>query len=62
MRGRIVDRLRDLPAGEALRVDQLVASLADAVPRERLGEIPTIAGALERDGLVVITNGELRLR
>ncbi len=62
LRGRIVDRLRDLPAGEALHVDLLVASLADVVPRERLGEIPTIAGALERDGLVVITNGELRLR
>ena len=61
LRGRIVDRLRDLPAGKALHVDLLVASLADVVPRERLGEIPTIADALERDGLVVITDGELRL-
>jgi A/G-specific adenine glycosylase len=62
LRGRIVDRLRDLPAGETMDVDALVASLATIVPADRLAEIPTIASALERDGLLVIAEGTLRLR
>jgi A/G-specific adenine glycosylase len=62
LRGRVVDSLRDLPAGETLHVDALVASLADVVPGDRLAEIPTVAAALERDGLVIASHGELRLR
>jgi len=62
LRGRIVDQLRDLPPGETLHVDALVASLAAVVPGDRLAEIPTVARALERDGIVVLAEGELRLR
>jgi A/G-specific adenine glycosylase len=52
LRGRIVDRLRDVPPGESLPLDALVASLAAVVPPERLGEIPAVASALERDGII----------
>ncbi len=62
LRGRIVDRLRDLPAGETLQLDALVAALAAVVPGDRLGEIPVVARTLERDGIVVLSDGELRLR
>jgi len=62
LRGRIVDRLRDLPAGKTLALDALVTALADVVPSARLNDIPAVAHALERDGILVITKGELRLR
>lgn len=61
LRGRIVDRLRDLPAGETLHLDDLIASLATVVPEDRLAEIATIADALERDGLVVRSSSTIRL-
>ena len=62
VRGRIVDRLRDVPPGETLAFSALVASLAGIVPSDRLEEIPAIAGALERDGIVFRTGDALRLR
>jgi A/G-specific adenine glycosylase len=61
LRGRIVDRLRDLPAGETLHLEDLIASLATVVPEDRLAEIATIADALERDGLVVRSSSTIRL-
>jgi A/G-specific adenine glycosylase len=62
LRGRIVDRLRDVPRGAALHVDELIASLAVVVPADRLGEIPLVAAALERDGIVERCESRLRLR
>jgi hypothetical protein len=62
LRGRIVDRLRDVPRGEAMHVDDLIAFLAAIVPADRLEEIPVIADALERDGMIERVKGALRLR
>jgi A/G-specific adenine glycosylase len=62
LRGRIVDRLRDLAPGETLHLDELSASLAAIVPGDRLAEIPAVAEALDRDGIVVVSGGSLRLR
>jgi A/G-specific adenine glycosylase len=62
LRGRIVDRLRDVPRGETMHVDDLVAFLAAIVPADRLEEIPVIADALERDGMIERVEGALRLR
>jgi A/G-specific adenine glycosylase len=52
LRGRIVDRLRDVPRGEALGVDELIASLTAIVPADRIADIPVVADALERDGII----------
>jgi A/G-specific adenine glycosylase len=52
LRGRIVDRLRDVPAGAALGLDELVGALREIVPEDRLGEIPVVVEALVRDGIV----------
>jgi A/G-specific adenine glycosylase len=62
LRGRIVDRLRDVPRGETLTVAELIAALATIVPPDRIPEIPIIADALERDGIIEQTAGTLRLR
>ena len=62
LRGRIVDRLRDVPRGEAMHVDDLIAFLATIVPADRLEEIPVIADALERDGMIEQIAGALRLK
>jgi A/G-specific adenine glycosylase len=62
LRGRIVDRLRDLATGETLHLDALIASLADVVPPARLADIPAAAAALARDGLITLDDDTLRLR
>jgi A/G-specific adenine glycosylase len=61
LRGRIVDRLRDVPAGAALGLGELVAALRDIVPEDRLGEIPAVVDALVRDGIVARHAGALAL-
>jgi A/G-specific adenine glycosylase len=62
LRGRIVDRLRDVPRGSTLDLDDLVAALAAVVPPDRLAEIPAVAEALERDGIVERHDRALCLR
>ena len=62
LRGRVVDRLRDVPRGTALPVDDLITALAAVVPADRLAEIPAIAQALERDGIIECHGGAIRLR
>jgi A/G-specific adenine glycosylase len=62
LRGRIVDRLRDVPRGEKLHLDDLIAALAHVVPPDRLTEVPVITEALEREGLIERLEGTLRLR
>lgn len=61
LRGRIVDALRDVAAGEALALDALVAALAAAVPSDRLGEVAAVADALVRDGIVARSGAAYRL-
>jgi A/G-specific adenine glycosylase len=52
LRGRIIDRLRDVPARESLAVDALQRDLSATVPSDRLHEIPDVIDALARDGIV----------
>jgi A/G-specific adenine glycosylase len=62
MRGRIIDRLRDVPARETLALDVLVRDLTGIVPDDRVAEIPTIVDSLVVDGIVVIVAERVRLR
>jgi A/G-specific adenine glycosylase len=62
LRGRIVDRLRDLVPGEALAIDALQQDLARIVPADRLHEIPGVVEALERDDIVMRIAECVRLR
>lgn len=52
LRGRIIDRLRDVPARETIALDVLQRELSAHVPADRLREIPSVVDALERDGIV----------
>ena len=58
LRGRILDRLREAPAGVMLAAADLVAASA-AGPRYSLEEI---LGGLERDGLIVRDASGIKLR
>ena len=62
LRGRVVDRLRDLVPGEAIAIDALQQDLARVVPADRLHEIPRILDALERDAIVLRIAECVRLR
>ncbi|MBV8579021.1 MAG: A/G-specific adenine glycosylase [Candidatus Eremiobacteraeota bacterium] len=61
LRGRIIDRLRDVPPRESLALDALTRDLASIVPPDRLQEIPQTINALVRDGVVVQDNATVRL-
>jgi A/G-specific adenine glycosylase len=61
LRGRIIDRLRDVPAREPLALEELRRDLAAVVPAERLSEIPSIVDALVRDGIVTRAAESVRL-
>ena len=62
LRGRIIDRLRDLPRGDVLSVDSLIADLAAVVPADRLGELVPAVEALERERIVSREESGIRLR
>ncbi len=62
LRGRIIDRLRDVPAREVLSLAALQRELGAIVPADRLPEIPQVVIALERDGIVLQTAQGVRLR
>jgi len=62
LRGRIVDRLRELQARETLALDALQRDLHDVVPADRIAEIPAVLRVLERDGIVVRDGERVRLR
>jgi A/G-specific adenine glycosylase len=62
LRGRIVDRLRDLASGETIALDALQGDLARVVAADRLQEIPDVVDALERDGIVMRIAECVRLR
>jgi A/G-specific adenine glycosylase len=60
-RGRIVDRLRALPPGEAISLLDLHRDLAGALPERSVDEIGNIVSALQRDGLVAVRGERLAL-
>ncbi len=51
-RGRIVDRLRELPPGERISLIDLHADVVAAIPERSLDEVREFVAALARDGLV----------
>ncbi len=52
-RGRIVDRLRDLAAGQRISLIDLHHGVSAAIPGRSLEEVGELVDALERDGLVI---------
>lgn len=62
IRGRIIDRLRDVPGDETLAADRLQHDVGLAVPADRLSEIPAVLATLVLEGIVSDTNGLFRLR
>lgn len=62
LRGRIIDRLRDVPPREVLELAELQRDLASIVSADRLPEVPHVVDALVRDGIVMREASALRLR
>jgi len=62
LRGRIIDRLRDLPRDAAISLAELEADLYAIVTPERVPEIAGTVQALIRDGFVVERAGEFALQ
>jgi len=62
LRGRIIDRLRDLSGTDVLSVSALVAELAAVVPSDRLSELEPTVAALERESIVTREESGIRLR
>jgi A/G-specific adenine glycosylase len=60
-RGRIIDRLRALPAGERISLLDLHRDLAPLIPERSLVEIRALVKALARDGLVEQNGDQLAL-
>lgn len=61
-RGRIVDRLRELPPGERISLLDLHRCVASAVTGRSIEEIAEFVTALERDGLVTRDGTHVALR
>ena len=61
-RGRIVDRLRELPPEHAISLLDLRADLQPLLPGRSVDEVAALVAALARDGVVESANGEVRLR
>jgi A/G-specific adenine glycosylase len=51
-RGRIVERLRDLPPGQRISLLDLHREVAPAMPERSLDDVRGLISALERDGLI----------
>jgi A/G-specific adenine glycosylase len=62
LRGRIVDRLRDVPARDVVALEELQRDLAEVVPRDRLAEIPGLVETLVAEGIVAREGGGVRLK
>ncbi|GAC1583023.1 MAG: A/G-specific adenine glycosylase [Candidatus Elarobacter sp.] len=62
LRGRVIDRLRDVAPREALALDVLQRDLAQIVPADRLHEIPGVVEALVREGIVTRSGMRVALR
>jgi A/G-specific adenine glycosylase len=61
LRGRIIDRLRDVPARSGLPVTELRRDLTGVIPGDRLDEIESVVAALAAEGIVAIEAGGVRL-
>ncbi len=61
-RGRIVDRLRDLPSGQRISLIDLHHGVSTAIPERSLEEVGKLVDALERDGLVIHDGTYVALR
>jgi A/G-specific adenine glycosylase len=61
LRGRIIDRLRDVPARDTIAFSALVHDLGPIVPSDRHAEIAPTVDALIREGLVNRVGDALRL-
>lgn len=62
LRGRIIDRLRDVPPRTGLAMFELNRDLARVVPNDRLAEIPAVVEALIGEGIVAFDERGVRLR
>jgi A/G-specific adenine glycosylase len=60
-RGRIVDRLRELPAGVGISLLDLHREVAPLLPGRPIEEVDALVGALERDGLVARSGERIAL-
>ncbi len=61
-RGRIVDRLRDLPPGEKISMLDLARDVAGLLPQRSDDEIAALVSALHREGLVSLDQAGVGLR
>jgi len=61
LRGRVVDRLRDVPRDEAIHLEALTRALSESVPPERLSEISTIVESLVSEGILTRVGASVRL-
>ncbi len=61
-RGRIVDRLRDLPPGKKISMLDLARDVAPLLPRRSDDEIAALVAALHREGLVSLDQAGIGLR
>ena len=61
-RGRIVDRLRELPSGEQISLLDLHRCLEPLLPGRDVRDVAALVGALERDGLVRADGDGIALR
>ncbi|MBV8344759.1 MAG: A/G-specific adenine glycosylase [Candidatus Eremiobacteraeota bacterium] len=61
-RGRIVDRLRDLPPGRRISLLDLHRAVAPVIPERSVDDVREFVRALERDGLVTSDGDGIALR
>jgi A/G-specific adenine glycosylase len=61
LRGRVIDRLRELEDGDRISLLDLEAGLKTAMERRAAGELAEVVAALEREGLVGLDERGLRL-
>ena len=62
VRGRIIDRLRDLPPGKTISLLDLHRDLSHLLDDRTVTEIDEIVSALSREGLITARNDKIRLQ
>jgi len=62
LRGRIIDRLRDVPRGDSLELDALMKALEEVVAAARIADIPALIEVLDREGIVRYEQRRVALR
>jgi hypothetical protein len=61
-RGRIIDRLRELPRGERISLLDLTQAVQPQLPGRSSEELRQVVAALERDGLISSDAGGVALQ